>query len=105
MEKEITIQIHDYDPFFWYRIVEDRKATKAEVLDLKKKARESVKVEWDKLPKEARHIVYYGELLDKDGEVYFAGIYMHGEAYGDSEFDRPFTRPEVGYVGAIHKRD
>lgn len=105
MEKEITIQIHDYDPLFGYRIVEDRKATKAEVLDLKKKARESVKVEWDKLPKEVRHIVYYGELLDKDGEVWFAGIYMHGEAYGDKDFYRIFTRPDVGYVGAIHKRD
>jgi len=105
MEKEITIQIHDYDRFGRYLIVEERKATKAEVLDLKKKARESVKVEWDKLPKEVRHIVYYGELLDKDGEVWFAGIYMHGEAYGDKDFYRIFTRPDVGYVGAIHKRD
>ena len=105
MEKEITIQIHDYDPLLGYRIVEDRKATKSEVLDLKKKARESVKVEWDKLPEEARHIVYYAELLDNMDEVCFVAIYMHGEAYGDNDFYRIFTRPGVGYVGAIHKRD
>ena len=65
MKKEITIQIHDYDRLGLYHIVEDRKTTWAEVLDLKRKARESVRIDWDKLPAGARHIVYYGELLDK----------------------------------------
>lgn len=103
MSKEIQIQIHDYDRGGLYRIVEDRKASIEEVKSLKKKALQSVRLCWDVLPETARHIVYYGELLDKDGEVWFAAIYMHGEAYDDREFYRVFTRPGVGYVGAYHK--
>lgn len=104
MEREIKIQIHDYDRIGRYLIVEDRTATRAEVVALKKKARESVRVEWEKLPEEARHVVYYAELLDESDEVRFAAVYMHGEAYGDKDFYRIFTAPGVGYVGAIHKR-
>ena len=103
MKKEICIQIHDYDPIGRYRIIEDRKATRDEVLDLKEKARKSVHLSWDELPAEAAHIVYYAELLDKDGKVWFAGIYMHGEAYNDISFDTLFTQPCIGYVGAYHK--
>lgn len=103
MKKEISIQIHDYDSAGRYLIIEDRKASPEEVQALKEKARKSVRLAWDQLPESARHIVYYGELLDKDGNVWFAGIYMHGEAYEDAEFDRLFTRPEVGYVGAYHR--
>ena len=105
MEKEISIQIHDYDAAGRYLIIEDRKATMAEVKALKEKARKSVKLAWDKLPERVKHIVYYGELLDKSGKVWFAAIFMHGEAYGDSDFDMIFTAKNVGYVGAYHKRD
>ena len=103
--KEISIQIHDYDRWGNYHIVEDRNASKDEVYELKKKARESVHLEWDKLPDEARHILYYAELLDKKGRVWYAAIYMHGEAYPDGEFFRIVDRPDIGYVGAIHKKD
>ena len=104
MSKEIQIQIHDYDRAGRYLIVEDRKAGAEEVASLKKKALQSVNLSsWDVLPENARHIVYYAELLDGAGEVWFAAIYMHGEAYDDAEFDRIFTRPEIGYVGAYHK--
>ena len=102
---KITIQIHDYDRCGFYHIVEDRLATRQEVADLKKKARESVRIEWDKLPQAARHIVYYAELLDKSDEPWLVAVYMHGEAYDDQEFYRIFTRPGVGLVGAIHKKD
>ena len=104
MEREISIQIHDYDRAGRYVITEDRKATLDEVHELKETARKSVKADWWRLPREATHIVYYAEMLDKDGEVWFAGIYMHGEAYDESEFDRIFHQPNIGYVGAIHKR-
>jgi hypothetical protein len=104
MEKEISIQIHDYDLAGRYVIIEDRKATLDEAHELKEKARKSVNAEWQKLPPEAAHIVYYAEMLDKDGEVWFAGIYMCGEAYNEAGFDRIFHRPNIGYVGAIHKR-
>lgn len=104
MEKEITIQVHDYDKYGNYHIVEDRKAPWSEVLELKEKARQSVVLDWSKLPEPFTHIVYYGELLDESGEVWFAGIYMHGEAYDEAEFDRIFHQPNIGYVGAIHKR-
>ena len=100
----ITIQIHDYDRCGFYHIVDDRQATRQEVVELKKKARESVRIEWDKLPQEARHIVYYAELLDKKEETCLVAIYMHGEAYSDNDFFRIFTRPDVGLVGAFHKR-
>lgn len=104
MEKEINIQVHDYDSNGFYRIVLDCNATVDEVREWHKKARESVKVDWDKLPPEATHIVYYAELVDKQNCVWFVGIYMHGEAYDEKDFDRIFCKPEVGYVGAIHKR-
>lgn len=102
-EQKISIQIHDYVNGI-YRIVEDRKATWAEVRELKEKAISSVKIDWDNLPPSATHVVFYGELIDKNGDVWFAGIYMHGEAYDDTEFDRIFTAKDVGYVGAFHKR-
>ena len=104
MEKEICIQIHDYDSWGRYLITEDRKATLQEAHELKEKARKSVKVDWNALPQEATHIVYFAEMLDKDGDVWFAGIFMHGEAYDEAEFERIFQQPEIGYVGAIHKR-
>ena len=104
MKKQINIQVHDYDNWGRYHIIEDRKATREEVVELKRKARASVKVDWDKLPKEATHIVYYAELLDRKGEVWYASIYMHGEAFDEAEFDRIFHQQYIGYVGAIHKR-
>jgi hypothetical protein len=104
MSKEIQIEIHDYDRVGRYLIMEDRKASLEEVEILKEKARKSVNLSsWDVLPEEARHIVYYAEMLDKDENVWLAAIYMRGEAYDDAEFDRIFTRPEIGYVGAYHK--
>lgn len=105
MSKKITVQIHDYDRCGFYHIVEDRKASRQEVVDLKKRTRESVHVDWEKLPRESRHVVYYAELLDKRQNVCFAAVYMHGEAYDDKEFDRIFYRPDIGFVGAIHKKD
>lgn len=104
MAKKIKIQIHDYDRCGIYHIVAEREVTRKELYGLKKAARESVRVEWDKLPEASRHIVYYAELLDKEGEPWFAAVYMHGEAYDDSSFYRLFPVPGVGYVGAIHKR-
>lgn len=102
---EISIQIHDYDSAGRYRIIEDRKANKWEIEMLKTKARLSVRTDWDKLPHDARHIVYYAELLNKKGEVWYVSIYMHGEAYNETEFDRIFHQQYIGYVGAIHKKD
>lgn len=104
MKRRINIQIHDYDSCGRYLIVEDRKVTPEYVHELKEKARRSVNVNWGKLPPEATHIVYYAELLDSQDEVCFAAIYMHGEAYDEAEFDRIFHQPNIGYVGAIHKR-
>lgn len=104
MEQKISIQVHDYDSCGRYLIIEDRKATRKEVHGLKIKARQSVKPEWDKLPAEATHIVYYAELCDKKDNVWYAAIYMHGEAFNEKDFDRIFRRSGVGYVGAIHKR-
>ena len=101
--RKIKIQIHDYDTAGRYLITEDREGTIMDAIELKRRARSSVKAAWDKLPKEARHIVYYAELLDKSGEVYFAAIYMHGEAYTEDDFFRIFGAHGVGYVGAIHK--
>ena len=103
--KEISIQVHDYDNVGRYLIVEDRKTTRKEVAELKARARASVHADWDKLPEQARHIVYYAELLDKDGDVWYASIYMHGEAFDETEFGRVFNRPDIGYVGAVHKKD
>jgi len=36
--------------------------------------------------------------------VWFAGIFMHGQAYTDKDFEDIFWKPNVGYVGAFHKR-
>ena len=107
MTKEIVAQIHDYDSWGLYRIVEERKITEAERIELKHKARESVKtpVDWSALPKESKHIVYYAELLDNDDEVWYVGIYLKGESYDDEMFYKVFNREDIGYVGAIHKRD
>ena len=102
---EISIQVHDYDTARRYLITEDRKASRTEVAELKKKAMASVHADWGSLPEDARHIVYYAELLDKNDEVWFAGIYMHGVAFNEAEFDRFFRQPGVGYVGAVHKKD
>lgn len=99
----IDIQIHDYDNAGRYRIVEDRQATQKELNELKNKARLSVKPLWDYLPKESEHIVYYAEMLNNVGNVWFAAIYMHGEAYTDDDFYETFCTPQIGYVGAIHK--
>ena len=104
MSKEIKIQIHDYDSCGCYRITESRMATIEEVRKLKEKARQSVKLDWDKLPPEFTHIVYYGELLDENQEVWFAGIYLHGEAYTDEGFCGIFNAEDIGYVGAYHRR-
>jgi len=105
MNEKITIQIHNYDNAGRYIIVEDRKATSREVSEMKKEARASVRAEWDKLPTECRHILYYAELLDKNGNVWYAAIYMHGEAFTDGDFFGIVDRPDIGYVGAIHKKD
>lgn len=102
---EISLQVHDYDNAGRYLITEDRKASRAEVAELKKKARASVHADWGRLPEEARHIVYYAELLDKRGDVWFAAVYMHGEAFDEAEFDRVFHQQHIGYVGAVHKKD
>ena len=77
--------------------------TTEELLKLHNEAINSVKVDWSKLPEGATHIVYYAEMLNEQREVWFAGIYMKGEAYSDEEFYRIFTAPNIGYVGAIHK--
>lgn len=100
---EIKVQIHDYDSYGFYRIVADIDTTMEECYALRKKAQESVKVDWESLPKEASHIVYYAELVDDQNCAWLAAVYMHGEAFNDKEFDRIFTRPDVGYVGAYHK--
>ena len=104
MAKTISIQVHDYDSIGRYRIILDYNATIEEVRNWKEKARDSVKVNWNALPKDAAHIVYYAELLDQQNEISFAGIYMYGQAYTEEDFDRLFrTRQDVGYVGAYHK--
>lgn len=104
MEKEISIQIHDYDSCGRYVITEDRKGTLLEAQELKAAAHDSVKVEWWKLPREVTHVVYYAEMMDANGEVWFVAIYMHGEAFNETDFERIFHQPNIGYVGAIHKR-
>ena len=104
MKDTVTIQVHDYDRCGFYHIVEDREATREEVCELRKRAHDSVNADWDRLPKEAAHIVYYAEMLDNSGEPWFAAIYMHGEAYDDHEFNRIFCAPQIGLVGAIHRR-
>ena len=104
MEKGIKIQVHDYDLCGNYRIVEERTATKREVIELKKKARDSVKLDWTAIPKDFTHVVYYGELLDENGNVWYAGIYMRGECFQDGDFHRIFNSEDVGYVGAYHRR-
>lgn len=104
MEKTITVQIHDYDISGRYRIVADFKATSKEVVALMSKALKSVNLDWSKLPPNATHVVYYAELVDKNDHVWFSAIYIRGEAYDDKEFDRVFCQPNVGYVGAFHKR-
>lgn len=101
----IAIQVHDYDNIGRYRIILDCNATIEEVREWKKKALKSVRVDWNALPQEATHIVYYAELVDKQNCVQFAAIYMHGEAYDEKNFERLFqTREDIGYVGAIHRR-
>lgn len=104
MKKQISIQVHDYDRIGRYHIIDERKATREDVVELKRKARASVKVDWDSLDPRLTHIVYYAELVDKRDKVWYAAIYMHGEAYDDDTFYRIFHRPDIGYVGAIHKR-
>ena len=103
-QQEVSIQIHDYDKYGNYHIVEDRKARICELAKLKEEARKSVKPEWNKLPDECTHIVYFAELLDENSEVWFAGIYMKGEAYDDKEFEAIFNAKNIGFVGAFHKR-
>lgn len=106
MEKEITIQVHNYDHNGVYRIVLNCDATMEECRDWKKKALQSVKVDWSKLPEDAAHIVYYAELVDKQNCAWLAGVYMHGQAYNEKDFKRLFqARKDIGYVGAIHKRN
>lgn len=105
MVDKISLQVHDYDNCGRYRIVLDCTATLEEVFEWKEKARRSVKLEWDKLPESARHIVYYAEMVDKQNCVWFAAVYMHGEAFDDSEFERIFWAEDIGYVGAFHKKD
>jgi len=104
MGKTVCIQVHDYDRYGFYHIVDDRNATIEELAELKEKARKSVHLDWNELPKEADHVVYYAEVLGNDGEPWFAAIYMHGEAYCEKEFDRIFHGKSIGYVGAFHKR-
>lgn len=103
-ENTISLQVHNYDNIGRYRITLDCNATIEEIREWRKKAHESVKVNWDALPKDATHIVYYAELVDKQNCVWFASVYMHGQAYNEKDFDRLFaTRRDIGYVGAIHK--
>jgi len=106
MERKIKVQIHDYDACGRYLITEEGEITNEERVALKHKARESVitPVDWSSLHEDLRHIVYYAELLDKDGEIWYVAIFMHGEAYPDDEFYRVFTQKDIGYVGAFHKR-
>lgn len=101
---DVQVQIHDYDGWGRYVIVEEKRMTRDELFELKEKARQSVKLDWKNLPSEMRHVVYYAELLDKDGLVWFAGVYMHGEVYDDKDFERIFNAEDIGYVGAFHKR-
>jgi hypothetical protein len=100
----IDIQIHDYDKYGNYRIIEDRKATLEEIYELKEKARKSVNVDWEILPLQVRHIVYYAELL-LNGDVWFVGFYMKGEAFEEKEFERIFQAENIGFVGAFHRHD
>lgn len=105
MEKIISIQVHDYDNCGNYRIVDNRRATLSEAQGLRKKAIASIgRVDWDKLPPECTHVVYYAELDNSTQGVWFAGIFMHGQAYTDRDFEDIFCKPNVSYVGAFHKR-
>lgn len=104
MDKIITIQVHDYDKFGNYRIIENKNTTLAEAQELRKKAIASIgRVDWDKLPKECMHVVYYAELDNSTQGVWFAGIFMHGKAYTDRDFEDIFCKPNVSYVGAFHR--
>lgn len=105
MEKKIKIQVHDWDDLNIYRIVEEKNVSLEEVQELKERARKSVIIDPTALPEEIRHIVYYAEMLDKDGEVWFAAAYMGGHGYSEGVFNETFCRSDVGYVGAFHKRD
>ncbi len=104
MENVITIQVHDYDRCGRYVITEDRNTNIDEAHELREKARESVKIAWDALGPEYTHVVYYAELENSTQGVWFAGIFMHGQAYTDKDFEDIFWKPNVGYVGAFHKR-
>lgn len=103
MEKKIKVQIHDYDALGRYRITDEREVTKEEMLNLRQKAKESIKLDWDSLPETFNHVVYYAERLDKKGDISTAAIYMHGEALVESSFNGVFNQPDIGYVGAFHK--
>lgn len=100
---KIRLQVHDYDNLGIYRIILDCYASTQEVTNWKNKARLSLWIDWSKLPQQIRHVVFYAELLDKQNCVYLVGIYMHGQAYEEKDFERIFQRSDVGLVGAYHK--
>ncbi len=113
----ITVQVHDWDSFGNYRIVRDEQITREELVELKKQARESARenLDWEVIDEQNReycernntqfcHLMYYAELVNKNDEVWFAAIYMHGEAHTEDSFEKIATRSDIGYVGAFHRQ-
>lgn len=116
MADKITIQVHDWDSAGRYRIVREEQVSKEELVALKKQARNSARenLDWDVIDEQNKewcslngtrfcHLLYYAELLNEHGDIWFAGIYMHGQAYIESDFERITNRQDIGYVGAFHR--
>ena len=86
-----------YESFF-------KEITKKELLEYKQKVYKSMSINWKNTYKGYNHAVFYSELNDKNGNPYYANIYLDGSAFvcDEQAFEELYQRPRQ-FTIALHR--
>lgn len=78
--------------------------SKKELIDYKRKAYSESCVDWSGVYSRYNHMVYYSELYDHKGDIYYAEVYLDGTGFACDEqmFDEIYKRPGR-FVFALHR--
>ena len=82
-----------------------KKVSRHELLNYKKLARNYPSIDWGTFPENIKHIVFYSELYDAEGNEYYANVYLNGccDACTEEDFEKKYQRAGQ-YTFAIHRK-
>lgn len=99
----IRVRIHDRDGAGVYRIVEEKEMTLHEFAELRERAEQSSRCDWDELPVRINHVLWCITYREGYRENDRADVYMGGRAYTDNGFADTALRAGVWRADAHHR--